>query len=446
MARLRALVVLLVVGFLVGFLIVRAAGPDQGPEDTTPVAGDTTAPGDTTGTTSPGDTTATTTPGDTSTTTTETGSSLPPLQQVTLELVFDGFRQPVDLDAPPGDDRLFVVQRVGVIRILDERRQMLDPAFLDIQDRVGSRGIEQGLLGLAFHPDYAENGRFFVYFTDREGNRQLSEFQVSSTDPNRARPDSERVIFELEQPEGSTDIRHYAGNLVFGPDGYLWVSLGDGADSRDQGQDPNTMFGTISRIDVDRGDPYGIPNDNPFEDGGGAPEAWAYGLRNPWRFALDEVGGMVYIADVGQEHQEEVNVVPITEGGYNFGWSDMEGTRCYHRQDCDPADYTSPVVTYLHNEHWSEDEPHPPGLSITGGYVYRGAQIPELHGVYFYTDWVSQWIWGFRVVDGELTEHEDWTERLGGPVGQINSFGLDGHGELYVLTHEGQVYRFTAVR
>lgn len=440
MARLRLLVILFVAVFTIGFLLVRASGPDEpAPGDTTPVAGGettttttapgaTTAPGDT-ASTAPGETTATSAPG-------ETVADLPPLQAVTLELVFDGLRQPIALAAPAGDDRLFVVQRVGVIRILDESRQMLDPAFLDITDRVLAGGIEQGLLGLAFHPDYADNGRFFVYYTDKGGRRQLSEFQVTSTDPNRANPDSERVLIEREQPPEATDIRHYGGNLLFGPDGYLWVSIGDGADSRNQGQDPNTLFGTITRIDVDEGDPYGIPPDNPFVDGGGAPEVWAYGLRNPWRFDLDPASGMIYIADVGHADQEEINVVPMAEGGHNFGWSDMEGTRCFHQQGCDPADYTSPVITYSHEE----------GLSVTGGYVYRGSEIPEIAGTYFYSDWVGEWIKGFKFVDGQVAEHEDWTQRLGGEVGQVNSFGLDGHGELYLVTHEGQVYKFAAVR
>jgi glucose/arabinose dehydrogenase len=361
---------------------------------------------------------------------------LAPLQEVSLDLVFEGFQQPTVVTAPVGDDRIFVVQRVGVIRILDENRTMLEPAFLDLTDQVLAGGIEQGMLGLAFHPDYANNSRFFVYYVDKGGRRQLSEFAVSPTDPNVAFAASEKVIFEYEQPEGHTDIRHYAGNVAFGPDGYLWVSMGDGADSRDQGQDPNTPYGKVVRIDVDSGDPYAIPPDNPFVDGGGMPDVWAYGLRNPWRFAIDSVDGLIYIADVGHADQEEVNVVPIAEGGYNFGWSDMEGTRCFHQQDCDPADYTSPVVTYSHEE----------GLSITGGYVYRGDEIPELNGTYFYSDWVRQWIRGFEFVDGQVTEERDWTEDLGGPVGSVTSFGLDGHGELYLVTYEGGVYKFTAVR
>jgi glucose/arabinose dehydrogenase len=230
---------------------------------------------------------------------------------------------------------------------------------------------------------------------------------------------------------------------MFDEDGYLWVSMGDGADSRAQAQDPNTPYGTIYRIDVDSGDPYGIPPDNPFVSGGGRAEVWAYGLRNPWRFSFDPVDRMVYIGDVGHADQEEINVVPLdTGGGSNFGWSDMEGTRCFHKQDCNAADYTAPVITYLH----TGGTEHPDGLSVTGGFVYRGAEIPELHGTYFYTDWVGEWIMGFRYVDGQATELREWTTDLGGPVGQINSFGLDGHGELYVVTHGGQVYKFTAQR
>lgn len=422
--------------FAVLFFVFRGLGTEG---DNVPEAGDTTTT--TTSDGSAGDeTTSTSTPtdnGGTITTTGGTPSELDPLQEVTLDLIFDGLRQPVAMAAPAGDDRLFVVQRVGVIRILDANRNMLDPAFLDLTDQVLAGGIEQGMLGLAFHPDYANNGRYFVYYTDKSGRRQLSEFTVSGSDPNLTLASTEKVIFEYEQPEGHTDIRHYAGNVAFGPDGYLWVSMGDGADSRDQGQDPNTPYGTIVRIDVDGGDPYAVPPDNPFVAGGGYGDVWAYGLRNPWRFSIDPVDRMIYIADVGHADQEEVNAVPIDAGGgYNFGWSDMEGTRCFHKQDCDAADYTSPVLTYTHED----------GLSITGGYVYRGDEIPELAGTYFYTDWVNQWIRSFKLVDGQATEETDWTQDLGGPVGSITSFGLDGHGELYVLTYEGGVYKFTAVR
>lgn len=433
------LLLALIALFFVAFVIVRVFGDEDG---ATSAAGSTTTTAADTATGN-GASSSTTTPGDTSSSTTAgTSIALDPLQSVTLDLVFDGFRQPTALAAPAGDDRLFVNQRVGVIRVLDENRVMGDPAFLDLSDRVLAGGIEQGLLGLAFHPEYAENGRFFVYYTDKSGNRQLSEFAVDPADPNHALADSEKVIFEYQQPPNSSDIRHYAGNVAFGPDGYLWVSMGDGADSRAQAQDPDTPYGTIVRIDVDSGDPYAIPADNPFVDGGGLADVWAYGLRNPWRFSIDPVDNLIYIADVGHATQEEVDVVSIDQGGYNFGWSDMEGTRCFHKTDCDPADYTSPVITYNHEG----DDTEVTGLSISGGYVYRGSEIPEIAGTYFYADWVSQWIRGFKFVDGQATEDKDWTEDLGGPVGSPTSFGLDGHGELYVLTYEGGVYKFTAVR
>jgi len=431
--RLRGLAVAMIVVFLVVVVFFRGSATEgEGGADTTLPAAEestTTLEGD------PG-VTPTTEPVGPVSTTLDPALGLSPLKEVKLDLVFEGFRQPVFLTAPSGDDRLFVVQRVGVIRILDENREMLDPAFLDITDRVLAGGIEQGLLGMAFHPDYETNGRFFVYYTDKGGRRQLSEFAVSVSDPSRAKADSEKVIFELEHPPDATDIRHYGGGLMFGPDGYLWVSMGDGADSRDQGQDSNTFFGTVVRIDVDSDDPYGVPSSNPFVDGGGAPEVWAYGLRNPWRYAIDWEERMLYIADVGHGDQEEVNVVPLDEGGgYNFGWSDMEGTRCFHNQECDPDDYTSPIITYTHEE----------GLSITGGFVYRGDEIPELRGTYFYSDWVMGWIRSFRFVDGQATEQTDWSEQFGDDR-QVNSFGLDGHGELYFVTHSGELYKFTAVR
>jgi glucose/arabinose dehydrogenase len=430
-ARLRTLIIALVAIFLIAFFFLRGSGEGDTPGQTTlPEAGGPSTTNPRTGTTVPG---ATTTIG---TGTTGSTSNLGALQQVRLDTIAEGLRQPTVITAPPGDDRLFVTERVGLIRIIDASDELSGAAFLDISDRVLANGIEQGLLGLTFHPQYATNGRFFVYYTDRDGQRQLSEFQVSVSDPNLASPDTERVLIELAQPEDATDIRHYAGQLNFDPDGNLWISMGDGADSRDQGQDPNTLFGAISRLDVDsETEPYGIPAANPFVDGGGAPEVWAYGLRNPWRFSIDPVDRLVYIADVGHADQEEVNVLPIDEGGFNLGWSDMEGTRCFHNQDCDPADYTSPVITYSHEE----------GCSVTGGYVYRGSAIPELAGTYFYSDWCSQWIRSFKYVGGQLTEEQDWSSELG-QIGQINSFGVGGDGEMYAVTHEGVVARFVADR
>jgi hypothetical protein len=427
-------VTVLLAAFFIGALFLRGSGEEaSGPTTSPPVAGETTtSTGSETGTTE----VTGTTPGDTTATTVPLDPNLPALQGLEFETQFEGFRQPSTINAIEGDDRLFISQRLGVIRILDVDRDMLDPAFLDISDSVLAGGIEQGLLGFDFHPDFANNGLFYVYYTDKGGRRQLSEFEVSVSDPNRARAESERVLWEQEQPPDATDIRHYGGQVAFGPDGYLWFSSGDGADSRAQGQDPQTMFGAVMRIDVDSGEPYGIPADNPFvgtDDG--ADEVWAYGLRNPWRFSIDEQSGMIYIADVGHADQEEVNVQPASVGGYNFGWSDVEGTRCFHAQPCDLDLYTSPAITYLHEE----------GCSVTGGYVYRGSEIPELDGTYFYSDWCSQWIRSFKFVDGQVTEETDLTDDLG-TIGQINSFGIGGDGELYVVTHDGTVAKVIPTR
>lgn len=404
-------------------------GDPEAPGDTTPNANDstTTVP-------DPGETTS---PDGSSTSTTEAGPGQGALQRVELELIQEGIRQPVGLTAPVGDDRLFIAQRGGFVRVIDADRNLLETPFLDLTGKVLAGGIEQGLLGLAFHPDYASNGRFFAYFTVPGGSRRLSEFRVSAGDPNVSLATSEKVLFEFPQPPNATDIRHYGGQLGFDPDGYLWIASGDGADSRAQGQDPNTPYGTVMRIDVNSGDPYSIPPDNPFANGGGKAEVWAYGLRNPWRFSFDVVERRVYIADVGHNTREEINVVPLGEGGgYNFGWSDMEGDRCFHLSGCNPDDYTNPVIVYIHEE----------AGSVTGGYVYRGAEIPELHGVYFYSDWVRGWIKSFKYDDGQATEEKDWTEELGGSPGQITSYGLDGHGELYLLTWAGSVHKFTGIR
>lgn len=432
MARLRLLVVLLLVVFVVVFFVLRGGGES---DPNSPVGAPSTEPESVT-------TESVTTEPDTAPGTTS-GSS--PLQGLALEVIDENYNQPTAVRAPPGDDRLFVVQRVGVIRVIDTNNEMLDPAFLAIDDRVLVEGIEQGLLGLAFHPDFAANGRFFVYYVNRQGQRQLSEFSVSPDDPNRADLDSESVLFQLDQPSDATDIRHYAGDVHFGPDGYLWVSSGDGADARGQGQNPETMFAAILRIDVDQGDPYGIPPDNPFVDGGGAPEVWAYGLRNPYRTWVDPVDGIIYIGDVGLETWEEINAVPVDEGGgYNFGWANIEGSRCLFEAECDADDYTQAVLAYPNSIRNPESD-HPDGCAVTGGVVYRGSEIPEIDGHYFYSDWCGQWIRSFRLVDGQVTDETDWTDDLG-EIGQVNSFGVGGDGEMYLVTHEGNVARFVARR
>ena len=354
-----------------------------------------------------------------------------PLQGLSTEPITNALAFPVFVTSPPGDDRLFVVERPGTISIVDPDIGLLDEPFLDIRDRVDdATGIELGLLGLAFHPDYASNGRFFVYYTDNSQDPRLVEMAVSD-DPNRADP-AETLLLTYAKDT----LRHNAGMLQFGPDGYLWAAVGDGATGGEFAQDTDDVRGSILRIDVDSGDPYGIPPDNPFVDGG-APEIYAYGLRNPWRFSLDPVDSMLYIGDVGQARYEEIDVMPMGGAGTNFGWPVTEGEACWIPETgCDSSGVTFPELLYDHT---------PPNCSVTGGYVYRGSAIPELWGHYFYADWCAQWIRTFRYEAGEVTEEQDWADDIG-PVGSITSFGVDDDGEMYITTSEGLLAKIVPVR
>ncbi|MCP3973489.1 MAG: PQQ-dependent sugar dehydrogenase [bacterium] len=399
----------------------------------------TTAPDDSSGnptTTASGDGNGSTTTGGDGETTTSSGptTTLPPLLGLDLQLLTDGLQQPTFIVTPPGDDRMFIGERGGVIEIFDPATGTLsDTPFMSIPDRVKSNGIEQGLLGMAFHPDYVNNGRFFIYHTDRDAQRQLAEYKVQSDNPNRADLDSGKVLFDRAQPDGSTDIRHYAGQLTFGPDGYLWISSGDGAAGRVTGQSTDDYFGSILRIDVDSGDPFGIPEDNPYVDGGGAEAVWAIGLRNPWRFTFD--GDLMYIADVGQADVEEINVVGINEPGTNFGWATMEGSDCFIPSDCDPSGLVLPIYEYTHSD----------GCSITGGHVYRGDLIPELDGHYFFADWCDGWVRSLLYADGEVQKVRDWSADLGAAK-SVNAFGVGADGEMYLVNHEGSLFAILPAR
>ena len=392
--------------------------PDDGSSSTSTTSGE-------------GDPTETTAPGEESTTTTSAPEA--PLVGLEKKLLASGLRQPTILTSRPGDDRLFIGERGGIIRIYDLEDGLLDEPFMSIPDRVTSNGIEQGLLGLAFHPDFENNGRFFIYHTDRDAKRQLAEYRVLPNDPDKADLDSGVVLFDREQPPGSTDIRHYAGMVMFGPDGYLYISSGDGAAGKVTGQSIDDYFGAILRIDVDSGDPFAIPAGNPYADVDGAEPVWATGLRNPWRFTID--GDMMYIADVGQADIEEVNVVSLSDAGVNFGWSTMEGSDCFSPSDCDKTGLELPIYEYTHSD----------GCSITGGHVYRGESMPELHGHYFFSDWCDSWIRTLVYTDGELETVRDWSADLGDP-GSVNVFGVDSRGELYFATHEGDLYAIVGVR
>lgn len=340
-----------------------------------------------------------------------------------LRQVATGLTRPLFVDAPAGDSRVFIVEQPGRIRILSGGTLLPEP-FLDISDLVSSGG-ERGLLGLAFHPDYAANGRFYVDYTDLAGDTRIGEYRVGA-DPARAERAGGRVIITVDQPAAN----HNGGMLAFGPDGYLYIGLGDGGGGGDpyrNGQQPGTLLGSILRIDVDGGTPYAVPPDNPFVAGGGAPEVWTFGLRNPWRFSFD--GRRLYIGDVGQGSWEEIDV--LATGGVNLGWSIMEGTHCYNpASGCDRSGLVLPVLEYGHGE----------GCSVTGGYVYRGSAIPELDGHYFYGDFCSGWVRSFRYAGDGIADRWDWSADLG-TIPSLTSFGTDGAGELYVTSATGTVYR-----
>lgn len=342
-----------------------------------------------------------------------------------LEVV-TGLAQPVDItNAGDGSARLFVVERAGRIVILDKGKLAREP-FLDIQSRILSFASEQGLLGLAFDPGYAENGYFYVNYTDSGGHTVIARYQVSGEDANVADPDSEVILLQQEQPF----LNHNGGAVTFGPDGYLYLGLGDGGSGGDPfgyGQSTDTLLGKILRLDVAGGSPYAIPADNPFANGGGRAEIWAYGLRNPWRIAFDSLTGDLYIADVGQGDWEEIDFIPAgTPGGLNFGWNIMEGTHLYAGG---PTDGLSlPVAEYSHAEG---------DCSVTGGEVHRGSELPEWSGVYVYADYCSGRIWGLlRAVDG-------WKNQLlFSSSYRITSFGVDEAGALYLTNYEdGGIYQ-----
>jgi glucose/arabinose dehydrogenase len=349
---------------------------------------------------------------------------------VALQQVAAGLGVPLYLTAPPGDSRLFIIEKGGAIRVVKDGALLPTP-FLDLSTRV-SNGAEQGLLGLAFDPAYAANGRFIVHYTDASGSTTVSAYRVSAADPDQADPTSEAVLLTVAQPFPN----HNGGQIAFGPDGMLYIGLGDGGGGGDpagRGQSLADLLGDILRVDVGSGTGYTVPADNPFVGQAGAqPEVWSYGLRNPWRFSFDAATGDLYIADVGENAWEEVDVVTAAAGagrGNNFGWKVMEGRHCSAGPNCDPGQFTLPVLEYSHAS----------GCSITGGFVYRGAAIPALQGHYFYADYCSGWVRSFRLQDGQAVEPHQWPTLA--PGGQIPSFGQDAAGELYVMNAGGQVFR-----
>jgi glucose/arabinose dehydrogenase len=347
--------------------------------------------------------------------------------QVRLVEVASGLASPVHVAAPPGDARVFIVEQPGRIRVL-EGGALLPTPFLDIVAKVGCCG-ERGLLSMAFHPRYAETGEFFVNYTDRAGHTRVERYRVSTADRNRADAASAELVIGVDQPFAN----HNGGQLAFGPDGMLYIGMGDGGsggDPQGHGQNPRTLLGDLLRLDVDGARPYAIPAGNPFVGRTDArPEIWATGLRNPWRFSFDRTAGLLYVADVGQNQWEEINVVPAAQAGANYGWSVMEGAHCFSPSSgCPQSGLVLPVLEYSHSE----------GCSVTGGFVYRGQALPSLRGHYFYADFCQGWIRSFRYAAGQAADRREWAL---GSVGNVLSFGEDAAGELYVASAGGRVYR-----
>jgi glucose/arabinose dehydrogenase len=355
-----------------------------------------------------------------------------PPPAVSLVPVVTGLSSPIGLESLP-DGRLFVIEQPGLIRIIRNGAVVTTP-FLDISARLESGG-EKGLLGLAFHPSYAQNRRFFAHYTRRvSGQLQtvISEFFASAANPDAADSTSERVLLVVHQPEDN----HNGGQIAFGPDGLLFIALGDGGGGGDMhgpqgnGQNLNTLLGKILRIDVNGTSPglqYRIPSDNPFAAGGGLPEIWAYGFRNPWRFSFDAVGRL-FAGDVGQSAREEIDLV--TRGG-NYGWRIMEGSICFNPMtNCNQTGLTLPIHDY----------PRSDGATVIGGFVYRGTAIPGLVRFYVFGDFITGRIWALRE-DGPNV----WTRfNLLETSRLISSFGVDHLGEMYVVDYGGTVLRIAA--
>jgi glucose/arabinose dehydrogenase len=354
---------------------------------------------------------------------------------MTLSVAFPNlsFSKMVFLTSPDdGTNRIFVVLQTGLIMVFPNEMDASSAAvFLNISRRITDAGNEQGLLGLAFDPHYSTNGYFYVYYTAAAGSRHavVSRFSVNATNPNSADPNSELVILQIPQPPAFNN--HNGGMLAFGPDGDLYIGVGDGGSEGDplgNGQNTSTLLGKILRIDVSGASadhPYTIPSDNPFVGKSGfRGEIWAYGLRNPWRFSFDASTGQLWVGDVGQDKYEEVDL--ITKGG-NYGWNTMEGFSCYSpASGCNTTGLQLPVLAY----------PHTMGCAVMGGYVYTGPSTPSLQGVYVYGDYCSGNIWGLEYNGTSVTYHAELV--AGGP--SILSFGVDASGNLYVLSSDGNIY------
>jgi glucose/arabinose dehydrogenase len=334
------------------------------------------------------------------------------------------FSRPVGIYSPnDGSNRLFILEKGGTIQIIDNNESATSKhLFLDISDQVSDDG-ERGLLGLAFHPNFTNNNYTYIYYTNNTGDSIISRFSLE--DVNTVNESSEYIILSVEQPASN----HNGGQIAFGPDGYLYIALGDGGgggDTYGNAQNRETLLGSILRIDVDSGNPYTIPSDNPFFENtqGYKEEIYAYGLRNPWRFSFDNETELLWAADVGQNAWEEINLI---ENGGNYGWPILEGTHCYESSSCDKNAYDAPIYEYSHSF----------GQSITGGYVYRGSQLTCLIGKYIYGDFINGKIWALDYNQGTDVQNEILKDL---PY-KITSFGEDANKELLICAIEGNIFK-----
>ena len=347
-------------------------------------------------------------------------------QTIALEQFATGLSLTTEI-AHAGDTRLFVTQQNGAIKIVNADGSVNAASFLDISNLTNGDG-ERGLLGLAFHPDYADNGFFYINYTNLSGNTVIARYTRSTTDANVANAASAQILLTIVQPFSN----HNGGGLHFGPDGYLYIGMGDGGGAGDpngNGQNLNTLLGKMLRIDVNTGSPYSIPADNPFVGVAGSDEIWATGLRNPWKFSFNRDNGDLWIADVGQDVLEEINHAAATQAGLNYGWRCYEGTQPYNTNGCPgAATFTEPVAEYDHSNN---------ACSVTGGFVYTGSQYPALDGKYIFADYCSNRI-GFTDTTGTIT----WTAPFSGS--NFSTFGEDMDGELYVAARTaGIIYKIT---
>ncbi len=359
-------------------------------------------------------------------TTTDRNITLPDPASAAWKEVLSGFTRPLAL-TNAGDDRVFVVEQRGFIWAVDWNQDK-PQVFLDIRDRVNDRANEQGLLGLAFHPAFNENGRFFVNYSGVNGETIVAEYHADANH-NGGNRESEKVLLIIDQPYAN----HNGGALAFGPDGYLYIATGDGGSGGDphgNGQRLDTLLGKILRIDVDTGDPYVIPQDNPFVDSGGQPEIWLYGLRNPWRIAFNRTTGDLFIGDVGQSQWEEINFLPAdSTGAINYGWNLREGAHDYSGGDAEAL--VDPIAEYDHSL----------GCSVTGGVVVRDPSLLTWQGVYLYGDYCSGRVWGLIRDERGLWVSAPLIE----VAGTISSFGEDHAGRVYLVDHNGAILRLEPV-